>query len=414
MVQFIKEYRKPSFSERLGNAGIAGSQAASEVVPAYIMAQEEKRIAKEKKTKENAALKKLGIDLEDVENEKIREKATELSLKSKFDKEELNLKDKQRKDLIKQISGGVKDFEDKAGFELTDDQKNSIADQLMSGRNATQGQLGSQNGQSQTAQNRPEVEEDPFKEAELYAAAGEHDLSQVAKDKAKTKIKSKEAKESALRAETLPVRKELGEKATAAELGIKNKENLLNLIKSGEINDPTYAALAEALPFNLGKRLLSPKTVEYKAGLIDEYKDLRTIFQGQTRVKEIDLLEQKIADIYLTDEQKEGILKSRINALKADIIRAEAAGELEREGKFYGALQFGREVSKRAKPKLDALFDQILDEQKSIIKNAENRKNIPLDINDPDDLQIIDQILEEANDDKKEALRIAKKKGYSW
>jgi hypothetical protein len=225
--------------------------------------------------------------------------------------------------------------------------------------------------------------------------------------------KVSESKKAAMRAETLPIRTDLAKKAQAASKGIQNKEELLNIIEKGNINDPTFAALAESLPLNLGKRLLSNDTVEYKAGLVEEFTDLRNIFQGQTRIKEIDLLENKIADLYLTDEQKKAVIKSRINALKADMIRAEAAGELE-DRDDLGVLQFNNEVERIAKPKLEALFNQVLDEQKSIISSAESRKSLPLNPDDPEDLSILQQILREAGGDKKKAREIAAKKGYKF
>lgn len=225
-------------------------------------------------------------------------------------------------------------------------------------------------------------------------------------------IENMNEKNKELRKETLPYRKEIADRGFAAQQGIENKEKLMDLIDTGNIDDPTYAAIAEALPLNIGKRLLSKETTEYKSGLIDEYKDLRTIFKGATRVKEISLLEQKTADIYLTDDQKRAILKSRIKALKADIIRAEVAEELE--GENLGILQFQRELEKRAKPRLDALFNQILDEQQAVIKDAENRKKVKLDINDPDDKSIMTQILIEAKGKPEEAKKIAKEKGYLW
>jgi hypothetical protein len=228
-----------------------------------------------------------------------------------------------------------------------------------------------------------------------------------------SKEKTAEARKNALRMETLPIRTELAKKAQAAEKGIQNKEELLSIIEKGDLNDPTFAALAESLPLNLGKRLLSNDTTEYKAGLVEEFGDLRNIFQGQTRIKEIDLLENKIADIYLTDDQKKSVLRSRINALRADIIRAEAAAELENRDDL-GVLQFNAEIDKKARPRLEALFDQILDEQKSIIQNAENRKNIPLDFNDPDDKKIAEAIIKETKGNRNEARKLAKKKGYTF
>ncbi len=226
------------------------------------------------------------------------------------------------------------------------------------------------------------------------------------------KEKSSEDKTRALRAETLPIRTQLANKAMAASQGIQNKEHLLDLIKNGNIDDPTFAQLAESLPLKLGKRLLSNDTVEYKAGLIEEFGDLRNIFQGQTRIKEIELLEEKLADLYLTDDQKESILKSRITALKADQIRAEVAQEIENEP--YGILQFNQELEKRAKPKLEALFNKILDEQKAIIQDAENKKKLPLDFNDPDDKKIAEAIIKESGGDRQKARALAKKKGYTF
>jgi len=221
-------------------------------------------------------------------------------------------------------------------------------------------------------------------------------------------------KTAALRAETMPIRKEIAEKANAATQGIQNKKQLLEVVRSGNIDDPTYAIIAQALPLRLGERMLSRESVQYRGGIIDEFKDLRTIFQGQTRMKEIDLLEDKVAGLYLTDEQKEALLNSRINALQADVIKGEVAAELEEEGDFGGALQFQKKVNERSKSRMKDLFNMVLDEQKSIIQNAENKKKIPLNANDPDDIEIIDQILEEAGGNWREAEKLAKKRGYKF
>ena len=232
--------------------------------------------------------------------------------------------------------------------------------------------------------------------------------------KEETKGKEQGSKLAAIRGETVPLRKEFSDKGEAARQGIQNKQRLLDLIKTGKIDDPTWAALAQHVPLNLGKRLLSNETVEYKAGLVDEFKDLRNIFQGQTRIKEIELLEDKIADIYLTDDQKEAVLNSRMEALKADIIREEAAAEVEENHPNLGVLQFRKKVEELAKPKLEKLFNKILDDQKAVINSAEKRKSLPLDPNDPDDLKIMQEILKEVGGDKNKAWKLAKEKGYKF
>jgi len=220
------------------------------------------------------------------------------------------------------------------------------------------------------------------------------------------------------RKERMPYIKELISRADVAESSIANKNNLLELIETGNIDDPTYAALAESLPLNLGKRMLSPDTVTYKSGLIDDFGDLKNIFKGATRVKEIELYENKIPDLYLTDDQKKAILKSRINTLSLDIIKAKAAAEVEEEinkqDKPVGLIEFRKRVDEKSKEKMNALADKTIDDIGAVFKDSENRKKIPLNFNDPDDNQIIGQILKEANGDYKKAEKLAKEKGYTW
>jgi hypothetical protein len=227
-------------------------------------------------------------------------------------------------------------------------------------------------------------------------------------------VKSKESKEAAVRAETGKLKQEIVDRANAARKGIQNKERLLELIKTGNIDDPSVAAILSSLPLNIGKRLLSAETVQYKAGLVDEFTDLRNIFQGQTRVKELDILEDKLADIYLTDEQKKRVLEGRIDALQADVIREEAALEVEEKHPNLGILEFNKKVDELAHEKMKHLFNKVLDEHKFIINQAEQLKNIELDVSNPEHKQVMDQIMVEAGGDPQKAFALAKKKGYKF
>jgi hypothetical protein len=164
----------------------------------------------------------------------------------------------------------------------------------------------------------------------------------------------------------------------------------------------------------MGKRFLSPDTIEYKGGLVDNFRDLKTIFNGPARVKEIEIMENKIADIYLTDAQKLQMLKSRIDVANVDIAREEAAAEIENEMPNVSALQFNRELGKRTNEKMNNIGKYVIGEQNAIIDAAERRKNLPLNLNDPDDKEIIAQIMKEAKGNPKKAQEIAKKKGYTW
>lgn len=216
-----------------------------------------------------------------------------------------------------------------------------------------------------------------------------------------------------LKKETLPLKQNIIARADASRESIRNKSHLLDLIDKGNLNDPTFAIFAESLPFNLGKRMLSDDTVEYKGGLVDEFSDLKNIFKGATRVKEVEIYENKLADIYLDDAQKKAILKSRINTAKIDLIREEAAQEVEEKYPNITALQFNKKIDEIAKPKIEALFNSIWGEQKAVLDQAEALKQIPLDYDDPQGRQILDQIMKEAGGDRSKARQIAKKKGYT-
>lgn len=214
--------------------------------------------------------------------------------------------------------------------------------------------------------------------------------------------------------ETSKLRNEIAQKATSASDSIQNKNELLKLIDNKNLNDPTIAAVLDKLPLNLGRRFLSNDTVAYKAGLVDEFKDLRNLFQGQTRVAELNILENKIADIYLNDEQKKRILKARIKSLDADVLKGEIAGELEDEMPDLSVNRFNAELNKKMKERLQPIADQMIDELNSVVNDAEIRKKRPLNLSNPDDAEIGRQILQEAGGDNKKAYEIARKRGYRF
>ncbi len=237
-------------------------------------------------------------------------------------------------------------------------------------------------------------------------------------------VKKESKTQSDLSKEVGPLKQKIIERANAARESIANKETQMDLIKRGKLDDPTVATFFDNLPFNIGKRFLSNDTIEYKGGLVDNYKDLKTIFNGPARVKEIEIMEDKIADIYLTDAQKMQMLESRIDMDRIHIAREEAAAEIEEEMPNVSALQFNREVEKRTKEKMDAIGKFVIGEQRAVIDAAERMKSLPLNINDPDQKQIIQQIVLEANPGAdvtkltpaqiKKSSELAKKKGYHW
>ncbi|MEK9713881.1 MAG: hypothetical protein VW258_15055, partial [Thalassolituus sp.] len=211
------------------------------------------------------------------------------------------------------------------------------------------------------------------------------------------------------RQETRPFKEDIIKRGQAAEEGIRNKKALEEIIDKGNLDDPTFAVIAEAIPFGLGQRLLSTDTVTYKAALVEEFVDLQKIFKGQTRTAELNILQKKLADTYLTDEQKKAILKTRITALQTDIIRRDAARQVNPNLDLFA---FEEQVSKLADKRMAELANEVIDKNKAIIDEAERKKQRPLDPDNPEDLQIIQQIYKEAGGDKKRAIAIAESKGY--
>jgi hypothetical protein len=422
MVQIIDENRRPSKWSLLGQGIAEGSKNFVQDFGDLILKNKENQKKEKLLHEENESIKKnYGINLSGIRDPKQRQNLVELALTDK------------NKAL-------------KFANEIKNNEK--IIEDLEKKRNLEPGSLSAYKNDPKMAEqiSRPKKEEKPAKLAltekpvpkeisqkinkilkENPTASADElrsimDLEEIPpvysnsytenRRRAEESLgKSSESKQNALRLETLPMRQKIAEKAQIARESIENKNSLLGLIDKGNINDPAWTIFSELLPFNLGKRLLSNDTVEYKGGLVDNYKDLRSIFSGATRVSEIDILSDKIADLYLTDEQKKAILKSRINAAKVDIIKAEAAAELENKPNI-GTLQFNEELEKIARPKIDALFNQIIDENKAIIQNAENRKKISLNTNDPEDKKIAQDILKEAGGDRNKARQLAKKKGY--
>ena len=212
------------------------------------------------------------------------------------------------------------------------------------------------------------------------------------------------------RQETLPVKQEIINRGNTAKESIRTKQELDRLIDTKKLDNPTFAVIADAMPFNLGKRMLSPETVVYKAGMVDEFKDLKNIFTGQTRTAELNILQNKMADTYLTDAQKKAILKSRIDVLNRDVYRMEAAEQVDPS---LGLFEFNKKVGELTQKRIDALGDKVIADHRAIIEEAERQKKIPLSPSDPAGLEILQQILQEANGDKKLARKMARDKGYT-
>lgn len=186
---------------------------------------------------------------------------------------------------------------------------------------------------------------------------------------AKRQMEQKENLER--RKETLPLRKEYADKAKFAKQAIENKKGSLALLKTGKVDDPFVVEMTKFLPGAIGNKLLSPETNIYRAGLFDEFGVLRSMFPGSTRVKEIELLEDKLATLDKSQEAKEELLETGIIKSERDIILAKAARQVEKENPNATYLELEEEVQNRAQPELEKLFNRLMDKYEDIyIKHA--------------------------------------------
>lgn len=388
-IQVLESNKKPSFGQRFSNAVGAGLQGGNQLMQHH---QQQKMQQQAVQT----AKEKLGIDITGFDPD--TQKAL---LVEAFKQQGKGNRDVQKQDFVNKLFGGGQN------------QQRNVGQELQGGSESPE-EMPSQMPQGFDTANISD--EDIIKANAIDPSLGNAltKLKDTATREQTAKTTAKEKKAAELRKERAPHINKIIEQADLSRESIRNKNHLLNIIEKGDLDDPTYAVFASALPFNLGKRLLSNDTVEYKGALVDEFSDLKNVFKGATRVKEVEIYEDKLPDIYLTDDQKKTILKSRINTSKVDILREEAAQEAEENFPNLTALQFNKKVDELMQPKMNALFNQVWDQQKAIINEAENRKEIPLDITDPDDKKIMQQIFDEAKGDKAKALKLAQKKGYKF
>jgi hypothetical protein len=177
---------------------------------------------------------------------------------------------------------------------------------------------------------------------------------------------AEEKKTAAARKETLPLRKEYADKSKFAEQAIENKKTALGLLRTGKVQDPLVVGIASYLPGAIQGRILSNETQLYKAGLFEEFGVLKNMFPGQIRVKEIELLEDKLASLEKSHGAKESILETGIKKAQRDIILAKSARQVEKENPNASYLEFQQAVSEKAKPELDKLYEEIMTDYQNI------------------------------------------------
>lgn len=194
---------------------------------------------------------------------------------------------------------------------------------------------------------------------ELIAAQGIPSLKNMADAALKTKQANRQDLQAKLKS-TEKQRLEYANKGKYARQGINNKKQQIALLKTGKIDTPTKTYIAGLLPGAIGNQVLSPETQLYRAGLFEEFGVLKSMFPGQIRVKEIELLEDKLATLDKSHAAKEKILENGVLKLEQDVILAKHAAKIEKERPEAGIGELDQLIFDSAKDDLDQLYDKII------------------------------------------------------
>ena len=166
--------------------------------------------------------------------------------------------------------------------------------------------------------------------------------------------------------DTQKLRQDIAEKGNHASKSIANKEQQKRLIKKGNLDSPELTYIASKLPSAIGNKLLSDDTLVYRSGLLEDFSVMRDVFKGPTRIKEIELTEDKLATLDKSDKAKSRILDRGIDNLKVDQIRARAAARVEKQYPYLPNLQFNQKVDEEAKSEMDILYNEMMTEYENI------------------------------------------------
>lgn len=189
----------------------------------------------------------------------------------------------------------------------------------------------------------------------------EREKAKIERDENRYQQDIEREKTKLAKTETLPLRKEFADKAKYARQAIENKKSALKLVKSGNLDDPFFVSLASYLPGGVQGKILSTESQLYKSGLFDEFGVVTQMFPGAVRVKELEILEDKLATLDKSDKAKEAILENGIKKAERDIILADAARKVEKNNPNASYLDYAELVQQEAQPKLDKLYEEIVE-----------------------------------------------------
>lgn len=160
--------------------------------------------------------------------------------------------------------------------------------------------------------------------------------------------------------ETADRRKGIASSLQSANELDRTFKTMLERNKKGELGAPVRNRIADLLGM---PGLLTTDAQAYNALMFDMFKDLRNTFQGQTRVKEIELLEAKLPTLLNTKEGRKSIIDARLKMNEIRRIEAQEAARIQNE---FGYVDIGtleallqERVSEKAGNDIDGIFDRL-------------------------------------------------------
>ncbi len=297
MVQIIKEHlkeRRPSFMDRLGNA--AGK--AAEVIPEYLMQQEQQKAQEMKMQQENSRIKELtGMDISGVQDPKIRQKVVELAMQNQGKQGLLE----QKKQMLSGIFGNNQNVERQPSQQSPEN--NSEQENQFNPTNISDSDI------AQVASMDPNLGRELryAKDAAIRNSQNERKIKQREKEHSPEYMRDKTLAETQSKADS-EYNKELQTSAPLHEIKSRTLDKLEKLNLKGVTGKPYEKLLEKSGLVNLtseGRR-------EFSADVKHLITDIRSILGGQFSNFEF----QTILNAYPSADFSKEANKAIINNLK--------------------------------------------------------------------------------------------------
>jgi len=359
----------PSLGERL-------SQNIGSALEEYGKQQKEKKLeAKEKEqyAEENAMVKNLiGKDISGIRNPKIRESFVTYALDAENKKNELQQKTSERSKLLQQVENegqgqqgqgsfqdrlmqAVPEMEQQLGFKLTPDQIESIGQRLQSGQQQQQQQGQGQQQNQQMGQQQEEI--DPFLKAKKYAAIGEHDLSTVAMNEAKQKIKTSTEEKKATRKEELEFHKESNDYDKELLKGYKSAltqidaiKDVKKALKSGNVKPSSLANMFKGMGTvgdKLANALLNKDEAAILASVPAFLEGRKELFGVRLSDADLTLLQDKLPDISKSAEANKSIMNLMERYSNLATLRYKIGSEIKEKNNGLRPIGYADKIEQR-------------------------------------------------------------------